>query len=776
MGHLSQHTIKVVCTAFLLVPVAASAAETTNRMAATFDLYARPAPGVVQLKWTFDQWPDELEGLRVQRRMIAPVTTEWAVVNSVPLRPETALRRNWSQIEPDFAEQEILQIRLESLLSAGTLPELAPDEFIQKLQNDPDFCLTVNDRIYNTWEFPFLVGAAFSDRTLPMPGRYEYALYPVGKEVPSNQVLAVCEVMVSSEKQLPARLYAERSGESVRLLWLPSRWPADLDGVIPCRKKTDGTWQRLAPSAIRPQTSPERDWSLTGLHRNEQKSLKQQLEEMIREGAVIEMTADEARKQLASMNRKQFSGDLLRLMGSYTYALITGFAAVDAAPPNGEVIYGLLPVRDGVIDDFPVVTYTLGDPVSPVPVDYSVLKTEQGILLEWSISREEYENRALQGFSVYRAPFGRPARPTCLTPTVAGYVREEGNLLIWKFYDTSADRDTSWRYDLRPVTMFQQEKPAVDVVYEPQPSRLETFKSLAGLKLKSINQTAPGLVQVQWDFPSSAEDVIAGFVVERADLPDRELRVVSSTLPPTSRTFEDRLDKAHGDSCTYRVTAVDQDGPLRNSDMALLVYRDMRKPPAPQNLKARFIDDSDPLQVEFSWDSPLPEDELTDGFLVYADRIREGEVLRLAGEAQLHTNRYRLTVPARNGRSYTFRVAARSHYGTEGDYVQTTVDIPLQHLPRIRDLRSNQQKDRIKLEWEYKSQPHLVGFRVLHNGEVLADEKELGPTARSWQSDPLTPNAFHRFCVFAIGDNGVMSRPSNEAECFYVDANALKSK
>lgn len=740
---------------------------------AAFELLGRAEPGAVRLKWAFDRWPDELDGLVLQRRALDPVPGPWMTVSRAPLRPQTLPDRDWSAIEPRAGEHAILRARLDEQLASGRLRAMGPEAFIQALRSDTELCKTLGDRIHNAWEFPYIVGAAFTDADLPEPGRYEYVLQAAG----SDEALARCVVTVSQTEPEYMRLYGERADGTVRLLWLPRAWPAGLDGVLVKRRAPGGDWQPLIAAPIAPQSDPARDWSLTGLDPREQARLKQRLEAMIREGQINPLSAGEATERLVTLNRKQISGDLLRLMGDYEYALITGFATVDSAPPVGVVEYGVFGVGPGVEEDKPLSAFTLHEGLDNNPVEVATEKTAQGIILRWTMAQQDCEERALAGFEVLRSPDVEPPLYAGLTPTVVGYTDQLGDRYQWKFFDQGIDGEKPWRYALRPVTMFQQRREPIEVAYEPQWSRRERFQKLAELEVETVTQPREGVVAVSWRFPESLQELITGFVVERAELPDREMVVVSPDLPPDARAFEDRITEEDGTALAYRVTALGADGPLRNSASVVMIYRDMRRPPRPENLRARLVEDTDPPSIEIAWDPLSADDELTEGFMIFADRIKEGEVLRLAGEGLLTTNRFRIAASDRAGRAYTIRVAARSRYGVKGPDAEVVIEAPLRHLPRVRELQGGFKEDGLlDMGWTYDAVPGLAGFRIYDQDVLLADEDSLGPQARSWTTDRLAPNVYHRLTVVAVADNGVAARPSGELAVFRVDAEALDRK
>lgn len=737
----------------------------------SIDLKARALPGKVQLKWIVDPWPANFAGFIVQRRL-AHAEKPWKRLTPDPIEPQSSVFRNWSLVTKEVPQQQLLKKRLERMVDEGRMHEMDADAFRLELINNPQKLLELNNAFENTWLLPMVLGFGIEDDSLTKAGLYEYGLFAVldGGEM-EQEPQAICQVQVDDPEGYWLKLYAERSGEKVKLLWLPYGWDANVRAVRVVRALVDekgkqsSDWQTVLTAPIAPGIMSDADWQTRGLDMETAKRLQAYERRMLLDGSLPSLSTETAVKRMSEMASQDLAGDRIKLAQQYETALLTGFACEDPRVPESACIYGLLAVhQDGSIADKPITT------ARPERTDIlfemdrpSARRIKNGVLIKWQCDAKRYNDAALWGFNLYRRnPNKQSWEKLNVTPLGAPETGE--SIKKWEFQDTKADVSKLQQYALRPVTVFQQEKPFILFRYIPEPEPAERYAMIPQPVITTLTQPREIGVEIAWELQNKGKDP-AGFSVERVILPDRELEIIAPDLSGSTRSFFDHTCYSNGVSVGYRITALDEKGaPLRNSPMKIGIYVDRRKPAPPEELHAEYDVETDCIRM--SWIPHENPEVPVSGYYVYADRLTPGEVVRMASVPLITNTTYELPVGGPRGREFTVGIASRSEYGQEGTLTEASCYIPARKVDRIRSVELVPDGNRVVLQWEYPESSQLTGFRIRANGEVVA---QLPALLRTWTSDRLSPNALHTFAVQAVWNDTMASRWSKEQEFYYID-------
>lgn len=253
------------------------------------------------------------------------------------------------------------------------------------------------------------------------------------------------------------------------------------------------------------------------------------------------------------------------------------------------------------------------------------------------------------------------------------------------------------------------------------------------------------------------ESVLAGFRVYEHGL----LLVGEDELDATARRWEDASLLAER---TYRfeVQAVAATGvaspraaaepfdlELTGTDLA---------PPAPTGFVTAWEADAEGLLLKMRWDPP-PPGVAVDGYRFEIAEAGSGRFERPGPDliqGREHEHR-----PPDPSRAYDLRLLAVASGGAESDPVAGFVTAPAAFLvpARLLDYRLHRQADGTRVEWlwRYPELAVLVGFRIYQDGRLVADETTLGPSVRSWTTEPLDQERHYRFEIEAVARGGAVS-------------------
>jgi hypothetical protein len=563
-------------------------------------------------------------------------------------------------------------------------------------------------------------------------------------------------------------IHGDTGADVVRLIWELRAWPEQVEGFQICRRAVSeqgqppAAWERLHPHPIVPQVSLQQDYANVDADPQEQARLRQVLAELVKKGQIRLLSAEQFKSAVRKATDKELRALRREAVNDFDHARIMGLGFADRQVAEGDRFeYGLFAVSEGIIAQSPLATYAS---VAFTPDDARLQATgatatrrDKGVTVQWSLEEEKVQKWSLFGFQIYRADAGTEVFQKVSRDKIGGPSVKDG-MRQWLFVDNSADPDKSYIYALAPVNVFDREMLVRSrVTYVPR-LNVPADLGVSAPVIKAAQQlpTENG-VTIAWEMEDVPAGVI-GFIVERADLPSREMKAISKLLAADTRSFIDREgQKVHRGHYAYRVTAIGADGPLANSIPKAILYFDFPAPPAPTEVSATFTQVKDKRYLRIQWTGKL--DQVTRGFQIYADSIREGELLRQASIPLVLKNEYLYEISALHDRKFTIGVAAVGEGGKESTPV-TASAFAVGELPaKVSNLTVKQDSPDapIRLSWDYPDAPLLAGFRVMEGGEVLATERSLGPKARQWTLTKPVKGRAYAFTVLAVRSTGVTS-------------------
>lgn len=208
-------------------------------------------------------------------------------------------------------------------------------------------------------------------------------------------------------------------------------------------------------------------------------------------------------------------------------------------------------------------------------------------------------------------------------------------------------------------------------------------------KVETLNNQA----NIQWEFPKEKESSVSGFEIERSRSHDRNFKIISSLLPPSSRGFEDT--KPEGTNY-YRVKAVGKNGEKSFSFPVLHQLEDSIPPLPPTGLTG-FIDTTG--VVTLRWNNNTESD--LNGYRVFRSNFQNSEFSQVTGEP-VDTAGFQEKIPLRNlSREIYYKIQAIDTRFNPSAYSKAIKllkpDIVPPVPPVIKDWRATD--DKLSLSW-----------------------------------------------------------------------------
>lgn len=558
-------------------------------------------------------------------------------------------------------------------------------------------------------------------------------------------------------------LFGEGGDGLVKLLWVPRSWPEGLTAFQVQRRALSenrtGGWTPVNDTPIFPELSRSKDLSNVESSPAALERLQEKLEGHLGAGRTREVSRQEYLRQLSS-GPDAVKGLYLPIALDYDFALLNGFGLVDRGlPPADGYEYGLFLIFGGQRQEQPIDTFSwqygaAPDLSLPLELEAHTGGTPSRLEIRWAFDHQAYLSKNLNGFNLYRQSRAGSFQKLNETPI---WATTEGDTARLSFFDENVQPNTAYTYALAPLSLFGSEGPRQEVVYDP--SELPGEIAPPVLRVAARPAGSPG-ISFEWDFSGAAQAFIRGFVLQRRENVDAPYEGASALLPPPARAAED-VPPGPGEYYFYRLRVVDEHGLNLFSNELLLYYEPQIPPPPPTGLRGSYETEGQQQFIRLEWDPAPPEDTLTAGYRLYSN-FPPDERLLLEGNIPLITgNSYRYEISSLKSAAYRFAVSAVSESRAESEPSGAIrIVTPSRKLPNPNIWPFTVEGNRITLNWQYDAPPDLAGFRIFQDGELVADENQLGPAARQWASPPLEFDTSYQFELQAATDAGLRSRMS----------------
>ncbi len=531
-------------------------------------LFSRTKPGVVQLRWTLETWPEQVFAFDLRRRIRKSDGKfgEWAFCNGLPIAPDLRPDKEWINLDRDPEIHEHLRNYLKRLLHDNDLQPMDAQATRNALSQDAEWLRSLCDLASRDWIKPLAAGFSFVDRDCPKPGEYEYGLFAVGPYgQPDVMPAAVCRVQVECIEPEWMRLFGETCDAGARLLWLPYGWREDINSfrVTKRERKADGTWGpeiQLLKETISPGMQMDRfdTWRLPV-------NMRDRLAREIRNYLEKDLFIDSAllRDFMRQGAYQNYVTQRKLLTQSLDYAMILGFGFIDTSYDQ-DAEYALYPVyADQAPCDYALSRCTVPKqpPHHPPFIELGAARVGSSIRVHWSMPEWNYLQLGCQGFHLYRVgPPESTSQPERVNQTPIPSAKSHFDLVRGQFIDERSALDAPMHYHLRLITVFNSELPPTPIDYTPAPP-IQKLK-LDAVRLLAVRHIPQG-VHLQWEVDQPG--VWLGFQVERSSKRKSDFSPVFSMLPADLRQFVDTDAPKVRARDYYRVTGISINGQRQTS-------------------------------------------------------------------------------------------------------------------------------------------------------------------------------------------------------------------
>lgn len=535
---------------------------------------------------------------------------------------------------------------------------------------------------------------------------------------------------VTALGQQDYELFGSRDGETVKLYWDCRSWPADQQGFL-IRKRESGVnpWVDLHSIPLIPAVDPATDFSSRGLSSEASVNLQQRMLQLMQEGKLSVISPEEMRGVLVQ-NNGPGSGDRIRMKSDYELALILGFAFIDQTTfEEGKTYeYALHAVYlDGSVSSQPLDIFSLGLTPLPEPeVDF--LQASGGIQILWTLPEQAVRDHAIMGYRIARKDQG-PAAWVVLTDQPIGFSSQKNGEAVFRFQDNTARHDQDYWFELTPVDMFQQTGKPIQVFFSA-----DRHRSINSPQIKMVSLEDEVDMAIYWAIDEKDSLLIRHFILETSLDPGQwEPPLAVDTIDPSNRWFLDQRAKGYGQVYFYRLRAIGKYDQEAVSGTETFYYMGLMRPPAVQGLQQSILRRGEETYVHLRWTKKPAGDTITRGYAIYSDELIPDSLLQLSNLPLITATEYLYPITTQGGRVYRFRVAALSEQGKAGEPAETTVQIGTLKMPRVYQTQTERvMDDNLLIKWEYPLISDLQGFRIMLNGQPVAQPGQVTADMRSY--------------------------------------------
>ncbi|MBI3234735.1 MAG: hypothetical protein HYZ42_11980, partial [Bacteroidetes bacterium] len=365
--------------------------------------------------------------------------------------------------------------------------------------------------------------------------------------------LCFCTWVIQAQNNI-CTLKGESDGKQVKLLWLMSHWQEDFKGFEVKRRASNGAWENLTTTYIKPEMYENKDLSNVIKDPAELKRVTSKQQELIQSGKNYNVKTEEYIDKL-SKDSGSFMGLLLTFTNDYDLALMNGFGFIDFDIPKGDVWeYGVFLVSTKSDNNAKLLqsfkwkygTSTLQEVKVDVKARPNNLKTALNI--KWSFDGKELQQKGYNGFNLYRKNDN-----STLEKLNNGTIWKNGKgLMSHSFLVEKVDLSNKQRYIIKCISAFGTESKGHEIIYDPNLyfGNIEPPAILQDQIKMEVNY-----MQLEWKFDSQNQKYIKGFIVQRRPSIDSAFVNISSLIPANINVFKDSVRLKYDTYYFYRVIA-----------------------------------------------------------------------------------------------------------------------------------------------------------------------------------------------------------------------------
>ncbi len=541
-------------------------------------------------------------------------------------------------------------------------------------------------------------------------------------------------------------------GKAVKLFWIVKHWNSSYTGFDIKRKEGLQNWVKLNTAPLMPGIFSKRKFAASGCNLYDESLLKPKMYKLLKEHTVLEADYNKCLQKLNSDTSEL--GTMTRLMlEDFDIAMIYGFGYIDHSSTKKtayqyglfiqgtEVLVAKTSWNYGEIPDLDVVK----------ELTSKALPGKKGINVIWIADTVKIKANHVAGFNIYRD--GIRMNTNRIT------AQDLTDPSVFNWFDKNVNSSEPAQYSIAAESDLDIEGIIRSYAYDPADHPGE-YKKTQVAEIASLGYYFKEGTSIKWSFPKEAERYIKGFYIEKSNVPGVYNRV-SGLLDPSVRSFTDKTASQVNGYIKVNVKTLYKDRSVISGGERLYCYLPVTEPPSPENIKVKSVTNDKAVTLHFTWDPPVAGDSLTDYYKVYAYDTQNNK-LALISSQEIRASNFDYKLQHGLAGKRKFCITAVSKINAESPFSDTVfVETPSIELPSPtikKVLPDNNNKATI--EWQYPDISDLKGFRLMQNGVVVADEKELRKNSRTFLTGKLDEGTPYEYVIIAVSQTGVASENS----------------
>lgn len=386
------------------------------------------------------------------------------------------------------------------------------------------------------------------------------------------------------------------------------------------------------------------------------------------------------------------------------------------------------------------------------PLGLQIEVEESVVALKW-----EKNDRQFTAYIVERSEDGSTYKVLSDLPMVTLSPTNQSQRRLAYQSDSISDPTKTYYYRVRGVTAFGEMSKPSEVVSG------KVNRKLGGDLHIIEGETSDNVsIQVKWDFPSSQNDLIKGFSIERSDSPrGKPIDVLPSLLPPQARSFVDTKAQQIN---YYKVVAFSQQGDRIESPLFFAQLIDSIAPLAPIGLKADIDEFGN---VKLKWESNVENDFF--GYRLYRGNTASEELAQLTSEPITSSAYFEKVNTETLNESIVYGVIAVDRNQNQSPMsALLKVDLPDKLPPMaVVMLPVENSTDGVKISWTKSSSTDVIQYDVYKG---IPDSKEwirikiikaTTDSTYSYLDEFALAGSQLQYTVLAIDKSGLESQPAS---------------
>ncbi len=389
--------------------------------------------------------------------------------------------------------------------------------------------------------------------------------------------------------------------------------------------------------------------------------------------------------------------------------------------------------------------------ILPAVAEVSGQTTGSAVTLRWKQS--EYSS-LYTTYSVERSEDGKSFIPVSDVPGVT--LSKQGQDSKYQYaVDTLAVTGKEYSYRVRGITSFGEYGPASGIV-KVKGNKTVTSSVFITSALSTDNKS----IDIQWEFPQSENEALAGFEVTRAAKSSGPYKTITkSILAPSARYFKDTSPEQ---SNYYKLKAKTLDGTEVISMPYLAMLVDSIPPAIPTGLKGKVDDYGN---VSISWNPNKDADIF--GYRIYRAYYESEEFALMTGEPLKDTVfNDRVQLQSLNEKIHYQVMAIDRNQNHSGLSVILSLALPDKVPPMSpvwRPVKST--KEGVILTWEPGGSQDVVKYEVYRKGDQgqwmrLATKTAGTDSIYTYTDQHLANSDVQHYTVVAIDEANLESPPA----------------